>query len=746
MTPSVHSSNNGAGQAQGAGMSLDDVLFTLFRHKRLLIGFLLLGLAGAATVRLVKPPLYVSKAKLMVHYVLENRGVNPQSPDSQNVRPVDAGAEAIIAAEVEIFTSGDVPPRAVEMVGAEKILAKMGGGSNRLKAAGVVAKGIEVEKPHGSIITVSFRHRDPEVAPVVLDALIHAYTQKNLAVYEGVGVLDEAYRQELEQSRKKLAQTEEQLKVLKHQANVLFLDDTKHSYQEQIDKAQTDLLDATRELEEQKAMTMQGGSSSSPGGTGSTNALSSAVPAETLSDYSEIVTQLETLKRTQREMLLSYKEAHPLVQTVRSQIEKLSKQKSALEAEFPSLAQLALGSGQGTTNALGGTVGGQLAEIRRLEARVGALKMILTNIQAQASQVMDLEPKIAEVQRRRDEEQKTYEFALKRLERIQNNASTANGEANSISIVQSPTLPALDRKKTLKYAGAVFAGCLALGLGLAFLLDLVLDRSIKRASDVERHLRLPVFLTIPDTTWGRKLGLTKWRAKERPKAAASNGNGEAATEVALWEPGHQMHDYVEGLRERLVTYFEVNNLNLKKPKLVAVTGCAEGAGVSTLATGLAATLSKTGDGNVLLVDMNGDKGIAHSFYQGKPGCGLSNALEPEARAEAQVQENLYLASLQDGPNQSLAKSMSPRFAHLMPKLKASDYDYIIFDMPPVAPGSATPRLGSYMDIVLLVLEAEKTGQHSAARAGALMRESRANVAAVLNKHRSHVPAGMAHDS
>src|SRR5262249_2079029 len=149
-------------------------------------------------------------------------------------------------------------------------------------------------------------------------------------------------------------------------------------------------------------------------------------------------------------------------------------------------------------------------------------------IEAQASQVVDLEPKIAEVQRRRDEEQKTYEFALKRLERIQNNASTANGEANSISIVQSPTLPALDSKKTLKLAGAVFAGCLALGLGLAFLLDMVLDRSIKRPSDVERHLHLPVFLTIPDTTWGRKLGLTKWRAKQQPKAA-SKGNGEAAT-------------------------------------------------------------------------------------------------------------------------------------------------------------------------------------------------------------------------
>ncbi len=44
-----------------------------------------------------------------------------------------------------------------------------------------------------------------------------------------------------------------------------------------------------------------------------------------------------------------------------------------------------------------------------------------------------------------------------------------------------------------------------------------------------------------------------------------------------------------------------------------------------------------------------------------------------------------------------------------------------------------------MDLTLLVVESEKTGQQTAARATALMQEARANVAAVLNKHRAHVP-------
>jgi Mrp family chromosome partitioning ATPase len=278
-------------------------------------------------------------------------------------------------------------------------------------------------------------------------------------------------------------------------------------------------------------------------------------------------------------------------------------------------------------------------------------------------------------------------------------------------------------------------------------LDFVVDRSIKRPVDVERHLRLPVFLTIPDTTWSTGLSLP-WTSNERDgggaqlaQTAVENG----CTDVAIWDPESPLRPYSEGLRERLMTYFEVRNMNLKKPKLVGVTACNKGAGVSTLASGLAAELSKTGDGNVLLVDVNGDEGMAHPFHRGKPGCGLSDALEPEARAEAQVERNLFVASMMNGQTPSLSPVVPTRFSQMVPKMKASDYDYIIFDMPPVSAISTTPRLASHMDLVLLVLESEQTGQQLAARANTLMGESRANVAAVLNKFRSHVPAPLSQE-
>jgi len=72
-------------------------------------------------------------------------------------------------------------------------------------------------------------------------------------------------------------------------------------------------------------------------------------------------------------------------------------------------------------------------------------------------------------------------------------------------------------------------------------------------------------------------------------------------------------------------------------------------------------------------------------------------------------------------------------------LKASNFDYIIFDMPPVSQISITPRLAGFMDLVLMVIESEKTDRHLVQKAAALLASTNAHVGAVLNKARTYVP-------
>src|SRR5947207_8931520 len=72
-------------------------------------------------------------------------------------------------------------------------------------------------------------------------------------------------------------------------------------------------------------------------------------------------------------------------------------------------------------------------------------------------------------------------------------------------------------------------------------------------------------------------------------------------------------------------------------------------------------------------------------------------------------------------------------------LKASDFDYIIFDMPPITQTSPTIGLAALMDKVLIVVEAEKTHRDVVKRGYRELVGARADVAVVLNKTRSYGP-------
>ena len=54
--------------------------------------------------------------------------------------------------------------------------------------------------------------------------------------------------------------------------------------------------------------------------------------------------------------------------------------------------------------------------------------------------------------------------------------------------------------------------------------------------------------------------------------------------------------------------------------------------------------------------------------------------------------------------------------------------------------SITPRLAGFMDMVLMVVESEKTDRDLVQHATALLAQSNAHVGAVLNKSKNYVPS------
>jgi Mrp family chromosome partitioning ATPase len=83
---------------------------------------------------------------------------------------------------------------------------------------------------------------------------------------------------------------------------------------------------------------------------------------------------------------------------------------------------------------------------------------------------------------------------------------------------------------------------------------------------------------------------------------------------------------------------------------------------------------------------------------------------------------------------------------MMPNLKASDFDYIIFDMPQLSQTSPTRGMAAFMDKLLLVVEAEKDNRDLIKRGYGKLVAERDNVAVVVNKTRSYVPKWLHGDS
>jgi uncharacterized protein involved in exopolysaccharide biosynthesis/Mrp family chromosome partitioning ATPase len=377
------------------------------------------------------------------------------------------------------------------------------------------------------------------------------------------------------------------------------------------------------------------------------------------------------------------------------------------------------------------------ARVAGIEAKVETLKSRLHDVRQRMKQLSDLTPQMVELERKRELDEANYKYFAESLEKARIDEALDPSKMPNISAVQRPSPPVLDSKTRYKITGALAAGGLAVGIAIALLKGLVLNRTVGRPLELETRLQIPLMLSIPYSN-GRNGHLVL------PPNGSSANPGALATKrhhskLAPWDAGHFMRRYCDAIRDRLGLYFELNQLT-HKPKLVGVASFSEAAGTSTLAAGLAASLSEMNDGKVLLVDVNLGPQEVHPFFKGKPAYPLSAALKPDDTIDS-ASENLYLATV-GSPNGGPAQLGLKRFFDMMPNLKASDFDYIIFDMPPLHQTSPTWGMAAFMDKLLLVVEAEKNNRDIIKRGYRKLVAERDNVAVVVNKTRSYVPKSL----
>jgi uncharacterized protein involved in exopolysaccharide biosynthesis/Mrp family chromosome partitioning ATPase len=372
------------------------------------------------------------------------------------------------------------------------------------------------------------------------------------------------------------------------------------------------------------------------------------------------------------------------------------------------------------------------AKVAGTQAKVETLKARLRDIQQRTKQLSELAPQIVDLERKKEMDEGNYKYFAASLEKARVDEALDPSKMPNISAVQRPSPPVLETKKRNKILMGLAGGGLALGMALALLRGLALNQTVGRPLQLETQLHIPLMLSIPYAN-GR-FALPRNGSPANPGALTTE---RRHPKLAPWEAGHFIRPYCDAIRDRLGLYFELNHLT-HKPKLVGVTGFADEAGASTLAAGLAASLSETNDGKVLLVDVNLGPEEVHPFFKGKPAYPLNKALKP-SDSIASAADNLYLATVGSPNSGGPAQLGLKKFFDMMPNMKASDFDYIIFDMPPLEQTSPTWGMAAFMDKLLVVVEAEKDNREVIRRSYGKLIAERNNVAVVVNKTRSYVP-------
>jgi len=727
--------NNSQHNGSAPGIALSDIYFVLFRHKWKIIFLSAAGIVTGVVYYLLNPPPFQSEAELLVRYVLDSRSPNPTSKNTRETSPTELG-ESIINSEIKILTSFDIAEQVAKNIGPEKILARSGGGSDPIHAANVIKNNLFVQAPDkSSVIDIIFRNPDPAIVQPVLQEIISAYLDKHLEVHQSVGKSDDFLTEETARLSSQIAQTEEELRAVKTNAGIISVETAEKSYAEQIARIRQELLQAEVVLAEHQIALKPGATNAVPG---------TRISPDSLAEYQSVRARLDFLERKQNDYLTQqgYTEENKLVKEVRGQIVETEKLKVNLEEKYPALVGSYIPSSNLSEQQPSSTGGTE--QLASLLPKINILKQQLHQLQAEAANVDEAGSKMSDLQRKKQVQEGNYQYFATSLEQARIDETLGPGRVSNINPIQAPSPPFKDRSKKIKSMLLMIMGGILGGVAWAFLIEFYFDTSVKRSIEVEAKFKLPLFLSIPAIARNGHKTLAETANRRQlqlggDEAAAENGK----LEIVAWEPGNFLNPFYDALRDRLMVYFESINLT-RKPKLVAVTGTDKGSGVSTIASGLAASLSETGDGRVLLVDMNVERGSAQQFIRGETECQLDDALVSEKRNTALVQENLYV--VREDSSEKLQRVLPKRFASLVPKLKASDYDYIIFDMPSVSQTSVTSRLAGLMDMTLLVIESEKTDRDAVQQAKALLSLSKATVGAVLNKTRRYIPARLHRES
>lgn len=631
-----------------------------------------------------------------------------------------AGIEGRVG-ELEALTVGENPLETqAEILKTTEIAEKVIGtldlkdDEGKPLSPNALVEGLDVTAITGTdVMAVSFASPDPKIAAEVVNQVMEEFLERNILTNRAEAAAARKYiEQELPESRAAVRAAEDAIRQFKEQNRIVALEEEATASVQLQSDLDREITVLKAELEDVSA---QAAELRRQVGTSSEEAVNNSALSEA-SGIQEVLLQLQEAQSLLAVERTRYQSNHPT-------IANLERQVAALDATLQERVVGIVGSNSSVS--VGDLQMGELrqqltanlvqTEVQRLglAQRLQELSAARTAFQQRSDVFPVLEKVERELERQLLVAQNAYETLLTRLQETQVAENQNIGNARIIETAILPEDPIGSNSKLLVVAGA-FVGMLV-GISIAFLLDLI-DSSVKTVKEARELFDYPLLGMIPISTLG----------------------GRASIRTLKSDPGVPRVTVQDAPRSSASKAYQMLQANLKcvspdkQLKSIVVSSSVPREGKSEVSANLAASMAQVGR-RILLVDADLQNSMQHHIWNLTNAAGLSHVIVGQAELDEAIQQiNPYLSVLPAGviPPNPVALLDSERMASLV-KIFSENYDFVIFDTPPLAGNADASILGTMVDGILLVVRPRVVDLTRARAAKEYLTRSNQNVLGIV---------------
>ena len=448
----------------GESAHLREYVRVIRKRLWLILACLTLVIVAAAIATFLQRPLYRATTKALIEREA------PRVTNIQDVAPTDAYSDDSFQTQIQIIRSRPVAQRVITSLGLLTKKPNLAGSSDPVATflGDVRAEPIRNTR----LVQIQVEDYDPQLAADIANAVASTYVRQNLelklnAARDALGWLTS----QVGDLKSQVNESELALQRYREQAGLVTSEDKQSLAARKLVEFNAAYIDAkAKRLEMETRLTEL----RKAGNQREAMEASAVVINNPL--IQRLKGQLVELEVQRSKLLKTYREKHPEVVKVQSQVDEITQK---ISEEITRLTQ------------------SMDSEYKALKAREEAMQQAVSQYRDEAQSVSKKEIQYGILKRDVDSNQQLYDVLLKRLKET---GLSQGLDTNNVRIVEPAEVPVSPvRPRPMLNMGLAVAGGLILSLSIAFFAE-YMDDTIRTPDQVEHILGVPVFALVPAAT------------------------------------------------------------------------------------------------------------------------------------------------------------------------------------------------------------------------------------------------------